>query len=290
MFKALTLGMLLLGQALAVESLRVGDHVLLLTGSLRVGSRTLVSAFLTDAQGRQVPRSPWLGRPLTVTAETTSAYRLSGGAGQVWLPRRNLGTKAVFPLTRDAETKALAARLSGQNVWPFGLWHVPCEVMDGFYADLTLKGARVEDVWRLQDLSPTILLVLGKPQGMDVLSLAYGGVNQGYEGEARAQIPARCTTLPALYTNVAEVERRLSLSRPAPPPALPNDPAGQERALIGWTREQVYVQYGSPNEPGTRADLNRLPTWTYGAGGYDFIRVDFGPSGRVVRASIARSP
>lgn len=223
-------------------------------------------------------------------AETGSAYQLSGEAGQVWLPRRNLGAKAVFLLTRDAETKALAARLNGKNVWPFGMLHVPCEVVNGFLAGLTLKGARVEDVWRVQGLGPTVLIVLGSPQGIEVSSLAYGGAAQGHEGEARAQIPAHCTTFSALYANVADVDRRLSLSRPARPPALPAGPDAQERALVGWTREQVYVQYGSPNEPGTRADLNRLSTWTYGTGGYDFTRVDFGPSGRVVRVLIARSP
>lgn len=289
MSRMLTLGMLLLGQALAVESLRVGDHVLL-TYTARVGDHSLAPAFLTDAQGKRVPRSPWLGRPLAVTAETSSAYALTGEAGQVWLPRRNLGAKAVFLLTRDAETKALAARLNGKNVWPFGRLEVPCEVVDGFFAGLTLKSAQVKDVWRVQGQGLTVLVVLGRPQGIDVSSLAYGGANQGHEDEARAQIPARCTTLPALYRDVADVDRRLSLSRPARPPALPTGPDAQERALIGWTREQVYVQYGSPNEPGTRADLNRLSTWIYGAGGYDFMQVDFGPSGRVVRVAIARSP
>ncbi|WP_216320009.1 hypothetical protein [Deinococcus aestuarii] len=285
----LALGTLLMGHAFAMESLRPGDHVLL-SHWAPSKDRSLVVAFLTDAEGRPVPRAPWLGRPLTVTARTASAYQLSGDSGQVWLPRRNLASKAVFPLTRDAETKALAARLNGKDVWPFGMWRVPCEVVDGFLADLTLKGARVEDVWRVRGQDQTVLVVLGRPQGMEVLSLAYGGANQGREGQARAQIPARCTTFPALYVNAADVDRHLSLSRPARPPTLPGGPDARERVLVGWTREQVYVQYGSPNEPGTRADLDRLPTWTYGAGGYDFIRVDFGPSGRVIRAAIARSP
>lgn len=293
----------------------VGGQVLLTPTAVTgpQGTAFLAEPFLTDARGRGVERTPWLGRPLKVVAETSSTFQLSDGGQRVWLPKRNLAAKAVFPLTRDAETEALAAELGGHSVSFNGGFSTSCRVVSVYYAFMRAQAARVTQVWRVQvdgmNLSPKgglvdadmvfnerlssrpVLLVLDRFVNLEQTGSASGGPNyEALNVRARKLVPARCSTLPGLYASADDVRRNLSTAPLAQRPTLPTDPDQAQQALVGWTRAQVLAQYGSPNEPGRLADLLKLPAWTYGEIPYSMVHFDFSPDGRVTKASIARSP
>lgn len=293
---------------------RVGGSLLLMQGATTgpESSVFLAPPFLTDAQGKAVPRDPWLNHPLKVVRETASAYALSDGTKQVWLPKRNLSAKAAFPLTHDEETDRLAQELNGKIVWMNGQPGFPCEIVTGYHASVTMKNAQVDGVWRVAgdglNLSPqgglvdggmitnersssrAILVVLREPEGLRATAATLDPALQDRSPELMAQAPQRCTTLPALYADADDLRRNLTTSRPTSTPALSNDLDAAEQALIGWTRAQVLAQYGIPNEEGSLAGIMKLGAWQYGGVPYGMILFKFSPEGRVTQASFSRSP
>lgn len=300
MSSILALSLLLLGggaqplsRTPAPLTLRVDGDVLLTDSRF-----SLAPPLLMGAGGQEVSSSPWLNHPLKVRGETAGAYVLSDGREQVWLPKRDLHAKAVFPLTRDGETDRLARELKGRTVWVNGHPSFPCEIVPGYHAEVTLKSARVDSVWRVeghlfpkvQGSSGAILVMLREPEDLGVLSASMDPSLQDQSPQLMAQAPERCTRLPALYANTGSLWRTLTTSRPAATPALPNDLDAREKALIGWTRAQVLAQYGSPNEEGSLAEIMKLKAWHYGDSPYARVLFRFSPEGRVTQASFARSP
>jgi len=265
---------------------------------------------LTDAQGHSVSRSPWLNRPIKVVRETGTAYLLAQGKAQVWLPKRRLETKSVFPLVQSPNTRAIAWGFSRSTVWVNGRPLLPCEVVPGYHALVTLKTARVTSVWLVKgdhlEVSPQSGLAQGdlvsneRVSGQAVLVMLTAGVQfmagamnpdlQDQSAKLMTQVSKRCTELPALYASIDDVHRTLSTARPVRVPTLPNDPDAQQRALTGWTKAQVLAQYGSPNEPGSLQSLLKLKAWSYGGDAYSMVLFSFGPDGRVTKAVVSRSP
>jgi len=125
----------------------VGRFVLLTDGAALPHGAPRTVPTLTDAQGRPVSRSPWLNRPIKVVRETGTAYLLAEGKSQVWLPKRQLETKSVFPLVQTTNSRAMAQKFGRSTVWVNGRPLLPCEVVPGYHTLVTLKTARVASVW-----------------------------------------------------------------------------------------------------------------------------------------------
>jgi hypothetical protein len=61
-----------------------------------------------------------------------------------------------------------------------------------------------------------------------------------------------------------------------------NRPSGPLNAFYeSWTRTEIRTAFGSPDEPGTLAQLNTLNRWTYQGPVAEFYRFTF-TGGRVV--------
>ncbi|PNY81545.1 hypothetical protein [Deinococcus koreensis] len=284
----------------------VGGYVLLTESVSTAGNVVRSTPFLTDAQGHGVSRFGWLNRPLRVLRETVSAYVLSSGTGQVWLPKRNLQAKAAFPLTRTRETEQLSQALVSQQVYVDGHPMFPCGIAPGYTAYVTLESARVESIWQIevspqggfvsgnevrnQRVSRAAVLVMLRPlAGVRALAGQPDPSLQEQSVALMAQAPQRCTRLPGVFGSADDVYRSLSLAPLPIRPPLPNDPDAAQKVLIGWTRAQVLAQYGNPNEEGSLADLLNHTHWTFGYD-YGLVSITFGPDGRVSEARIARSP
>ena len=279
----------------------------------------LIQPSLTDRRGQPIPAEPWLNTPLTVISQTAAAYTLSNGSTSVTLSKRNLAAKAVFPLVQDGETRALADEFLNRTGWPNGRLDGPCEIVPGYHADVDASRATVVGVWRVQvrgfpagpgiSLSPQgglvwgdmvqgervtaspIFVQFGQLQGVKTFSASMEPGLQDQSAKLMALAPQRCTALGVLqYASANDLRRSLRLvAAPAAPPREGN-PDRAEKLLLSQTREQVLSIYGSPNEPGTLANILKLPHWSYGAGAYDDIQIDFGVDGRVSKVRIARSP
>lgn len=297
-----------------VSHLATGSQVLL-TDTVQVqtapGLRDQV--VLTNLAGKPVARGHWLYKPLSVVSQTAVSYTLSDGTSQVLLPKRNLAAKAAFPLVQDEETRALAAELLGKTVWGNGGLHSSCEVVNGYTANLEFSRAQITGLWRTQSpnlyFSPgggltqfdmvfnervsrsALLVTLDRPVGSKVVSAALSSGLESRSGDLMAPAPQRCTRLSVLYASADELRRNLRLSAPPPLPPLPETTVDAvQRSLIGWTKAQVLIHYGSPNEPGTLDEVLKLGAWGYGSGIYDHIQFSFGPDGRVMKAVITQSP
>jgi len=315
--RVLLLATALLAQPAAVAAsvqLRVGGFALLTSGAT-VGqpSRPLPAAVLMDRQGHPVPGSPWFNRPLKVVQETRSAYQLADGSSSVWLSKTKLFFKAVFPLKQTSNTEVLARQLRQGSVSLNGQPQFACESAPGYHAFVTTKAVQVRSVWSVEDgrelnlapqggliqgdlvlskrVSRKVLLVMLRPTaGVKFLAAELDPALQDRSAQLIRQLSARCTSLAGLYASVDDLHRTLHTGPVVAVPALPNDPDGQQQALIGWTKAQVLAHYGSPNEAGSPADLFKLNTWTLGGDAYSQVIFDFGPDGKVRRATVARSP
>jgi len=302
----------LLSQAASTFKPVVGGFVLLTDGAALPHGEPRAVPTLTDAQGRPVSRSPWLNRPIQVVREMDTAYLLAQGQAHVWLPKRRLETKSVFPLVQTLNSRAMAQKFSRATVSVNGQPLLPCEVVAGYHALVTLKTARVASTWFVMgnrlEVSPqgglaqgdlvsnervsgqAVLVMLTPTTGVRFMGAALDPELQNQSAKLMARVSQRCTELPALYASTDDVYRSLSTARSVRVPTLPNDPDAQQHALIGWTKAQVLAQYGSPNEPGSLGSILKLKAWTYGADAYSMVWFNFGADGRVSRAVVSRSP
>lgn len=290
----------------------MGGYVLLTDGAALPHGMPRTIPILTDAQGHPVSRSPWLNRPIKVIRETGTAYVLAQGTSQAWLPKQSLVTKSVFPLVQTPNSRAIAREFSQAAVWVNGQPLLPCEVVAGYHALVTLKTARVASVWFVKgdqlEVSPqsglaqgdlvsnervigqAVLVMLSPTAGVRFMAAALDPSLQDQSAKLMTRVSERCTELPALYASIDDVYRTLSTTRPVRVPTLPNDPDAQQRALIGWTKAQVLAHYGSPNEPGSLRSILKLKAWSYGSDAYSEVQLRFGADDRVNSAVVGRSP
>jgi len=210
----------LLSQAATPSRPVVGGFVLLTDGAALPHGEPRTVPALTDAQGRPVSRSPWLNRPIQVVRETGTAYLLAQGQAQVWLPKRRLETKSVFPLVQTLNSQAMAREFSRATISVNGQPLLPCEVVAGYHALVTLKTARVASIWfvkgHLLEVSPqsglaqgdlvsnervsgqAVLVMLTPTTGVRFMGAALDPDLQTQSAKLMARVSQRCTELPAL--------------------------------------------------------------------------------------------
>lgn len=316
-----------LGAALAQGkpdfTLSVGDQVLL-TGAavvkplpLAVGTGLRQLDLFTDERGRPVERRSWLNRPLKVVNRAAQMYTLSNGSSLVRLAKSKLAVSAMFPLSQDPETRELAGEFVGKTVWGNGGLHAPCEIVDGYHAEVEMRSARVVGVWRLRadglllsprgglvDDDPTqqkrvssaaLLVMLDNPQAIKVTAGNFEVSLGSQLRQLNAQVPERCAALPLLYANANDLRRNLTRRLPLALPTLPKNFEAIPQTLVGWTRAQVLARFGNPNQPGTLAELLQRSLWDYGSGTYegglyDGLIFTFGTDGQVKVVQTSRRP
>lgn len=198
------------------------------------------------------------------------------------------------------------------NAWAYGGLNYACRLggEDGVNFQLRPEQPlKITQVYRIQGRLPGVshrntfsagMLFSDEPvPAANPLLIAFGapawkvagGSGSGYL-ENRNRAPGVCKTgfLPLL--DQGGLDRHLShTALPAWPFAQRwNQTLGKANPFYrGWTRDDIRTAFGSPDEPGTLAQLMNLSTWTYRGPMAEFYAFTF-QKGRVVRAVEAHMP
>ena len=216
--------------------------------------------------------------------------------------------RGLSPVSWEAEL----SRAWRGRAWAYGSLNYACRLNEPGSVNFQLlpgQALQVAQVYRIQGTLPGVshrntfgagTLFTDEPvEAVQPLLIEFsapgwkatGGGGSGYlENTRRAPSVCRTGFLPLL--DQGGLDRNLSHAPLASRPWEQRwkQPQGQAPLFYrGWTKNDIRIAFGSPDEPGTLAQLNALDLWTYAGPMAEFYRFTF-RAGRVVRAEEGHMP